>query len=83
MVYTSSAVSIEHSYSGYALVFYSKQKPRVCTINHKPRHGTTVLYDAIVRADLRIWARFVHAALSTNQIRASLAARALHCQLAI
>ena len=41
MVYTSGAVSIEHE--GVARVFYSKQKPRVCTINHKPRHGTTVL----------------------------------------
>ena len=47
MVYTSGAVSIEH-----ALVFYSKQKPRVCTINHKPRHGTTVLYNAIARRAL-------------------------------
>ena len=47
MVYTSGAVSIEHE--GVARVFYSKQKPRVCTINHKPRHGTTVLYDAIAR----------------------------------
>ena len=41
MVYTSGAVSIEHE--GVARVFYSKQKPRVCTINHKPRRGTTVL----------------------------------------
>ena len=30
MVYTSGAVSIEHE--GVARVFYSKQKPRVCTI---------------------------------------------------
>ena len=49
-VYTSGAVSIEHE--GVARVFYSKQKPRVCTINHKPRHGTTVLYDAIARRAL-------------------------------
>ena len=35
MVYTSGAVTIEHE--GAARVFYSKQKPRVCTINHKPR----------------------------------------------
>ena len=34
MVYTSGAVSIEHE--GVARVFYSKQKPRVCTINHAP-----------------------------------------------
>ena len=33
-------------------LFYSKQKPRVCTINHKPRHGTTVLYNAIARRAL-------------------------------
>ena len=38
MVYTSGAVSIEHE--GVARVFYSKQKPRVYTINHKPRHGS-------------------------------------------
>ena len=50
MVYTSGAVSIEHE--GVARVFYSKQKPRVCTINHKPRHGTTVLYNAIARRAL-------------------------------
>ena len=31
---------------------YSKQKPRVCTINHKSRHGTTVLYNAIARRAL-------------------------------
>ena len=48
MVYRSGAVSIEHE--GVARVYYSKQKPRVCTINHKPRHGTTVLYNAIARA---------------------------------
>ena len=41
MVYTSGAVSIEHE--GVA---------RVCTINHKPRHGTTVLYNAIARRAL-------------------------------
>ena len=50
MVYTSGAVSIEHE--GVARVFYSKQKPRVCTINHKPRHGTTVLYNVISRRAL-------------------------------
>ena len=33
-------------------MFYSKQKPRACTINHKPRHGTTVLYNAIARRAL-------------------------------
>ena len=32
--------------------FYSKQKPRVCTINHKPLHGTTVLYNEIARRAL-------------------------------
>ena len=62
MVYTSGAVSIEHE--GVARVFYSKQKPRVCTINHKPRHGTTVLYNAIARrAQGLIWARIVHVAI--------------------
>ena len=35
MVYTGGAVSIEHG--GVARVFYSKLKPRVRTINHKPR----------------------------------------------
>ena len=50
MVYTSGAVSIVHE--GIARVFYSKQKPLVCTINHKPRHGTTVLYNAIMRRAL-------------------------------
>ena len=59
MVYTSGAVSIEHE--GVARVFYSKQKPRVCTINHKPRHGTTVLYDTIAQG--LIWARIVHVAI--------------------
>ena len=59
MVYTSGAVSIEHE--GVARVFYSKQKPRVCTINHKPRHGTTVLYNAIAQG--LIWARIVHVAI--------------------
>ena len=34
MVYTSGAVSIEHE--GVAPLFYSKQKPLVCIINHKP-----------------------------------------------
>ena len=59
MVYTSGAVSIDHE--GVARVFYSKQKPRVCTINHKPRHGTTVLYNAIAQG--LIWARIVHVAI--------------------
>ena len=40
MVYTSGAVSIEHE--GVARVFYSKQKPRVCTINHKPQLSCTM-----------------------------------------
>ena len=39
-------------YHGEWRCFYSKQKPRVCTINHKPRHGTTVLYNAIARRAL-------------------------------
>ena len=56
MVYTSGAVSIEHE--GVARVFYSKQKPRVCTINHKPRHGTTVN-----RAQGLIWVWIVHVAI--------------------
>ena len=61
MVYTSGAVSIEHE--GVARVFYSKQKPRVCTINHKPRHG---IYNCLVqcnRAQGLIWARIVHVAI--------------------
>ena len=37
---------------GVAGVFYSKQKPRVYTINLKPRHGTTVLHNAIARRAL-------------------------------
>ena len=48
MVYRSGAVSIEHE--GVAGMFYSKQKPQVCTINHKSHHGTTVL--AIARRAL-------------------------------
>ena len=46
MVYTSGAVTIEHE--GAARVFYNKQKPRVCTINHKPRpsYNWLVQYDA-------------------------------------
>ena len=56
MVYTSGALSIEHE--GVARVFYSKQKPRVCTINHKPRHGVQCN-----RAQGLIWARIVHVAI--------------------
>ena len=63
MVYTSGAVSIE--FEGVTRVFYSKQKPRVCTINHKPRHGTTVLYNAIAQG--LIWARIVHAAIGLRR----------------
>ena len=43
--------------------FYSKQKPRVCTINHKPRHGTTVLYNAIARRAL-----FGHGCIDVSRI---------------
>ena len=70
MVYTSGAVSIEHE--GVARVFYSKQKPRVCTINHNPRHGTTVLYNAIAQGI--IWARIVHMAI---RLRRGATAKAL------
>ena len=40
MVYTSGAVSIEHE--GVARVFYSKQKPRVCTINQDACYAKAV-----------------------------------------
>ena len=57
--YTSGTVSIEHE--GVVRVFYSKHKTGVFTINNKPRHGTTVLYNAIAKG--LIWALVVPVAI--------------------
>ena len=53
MVYMSGAVSIEHRQR--SPVFYSKQKPRVCTINHNRQtsvFGHVALSTNQIRASL-------------------------------